>query len=355
MAEKPGVVFHRIRVKEMINRLGSCGWLLLLVLVACGQLPEGIGSNHEIMVLIDEDQWPRFEGVLRQVFEQKVFTAQEEKVFVVRRARPEEFDFYKKWKNLILLATFDQPGATAELLEKFLSTGAREKIADGEAYLFTRQNVWARDQEVFFLAAESESLLTERLGENSAQLFELMEAALNAKIAEIIYQQGRQPELERRLFDDYGWTMRIPEGYTIIKELPQERFVWIRRQQPQRWIFVHWEESQDVAFTTEGCIQWRDQVGETFYEGDRIVPDRVISEDVAFAGRRALKLSGIWENRNLLVGGPFRTYFFYDQEAGRRYMVDAAVHAAGTEKEPYLRQVDLIIGTFSTAALGDWR
>jgi hypothetical protein len=76
---------------------------------------------------------------------------------------------------------------------------------------------------------------------------------------------------------------------------------------------------------------------------------------VAFAGRRALKISGIWENRTLLVGGPFRTYCFYDQDTGRRYMVDAAVYAAGTEKEPYLRQVDLIIGSFSTGPFEDWR
>jgi hypothetical protein len=342
---------------EMMNRPGLYGWLLLilLLLMSCGRLPEGVGSNHEIMVLIDEDQWPRFESILQGVFEKKVFTAQEEKVFTIRRGRPEEFDFYRRWKNLILLATFDHQGPTAELMKQFLSAGAREKVISGEAYLFTRENVWARDQEVFFLAAKTEADLAERLQENSANLFELMETALNAKIVQFIYEPGRRLKLERRLFEDYGWTMKIPEGYTVVKELPQERFVWIRRQQPQRWIFVHWEPSQDVAFTTQECIRWRDQVGEKFYDGDQVVPGYVTSQEVAFAGRRALKIAGIWENKNLLVGGPFRMYCFYDQDAGRRYMVDAAVYAAGTEKEPYLRQVDLIVGTFSTAPLGDWR
>ena len=341
----------------MMVRLRIREWFLLaaLLLLSCGHLPEGVGSNHEVMVMIDENQWPRFRGALQEVFEKKVFTAQEERVFTVRRGRPEEFDFYKKWKNLILLATFDHPGPTAELMEQFLSAEAREKVAGGEAYLFVRKNVWAQGQEVFFLAAQTEEELTERLAENSDHLFELMEAALNAKITGIIYEQGRQPELERRLFEDYGWTLRIPEGYSVVKELPAERFVWIRRQQPQRWIFVHWESSPDVAFTAQECIRWRDRVGEKFYEGDRVVPDYVAAEEMAFAGRRALKIAGIWENKELLVGGPFRTYCFYDQDAGRRYMVDAAVHAAGTEKEPYLRQVDLIIGTFSTEPFEDWR
>jgi hypothetical protein len=341
----------------MMRGLRILTWLLpaALLLPSCGHLPEGVGSNHEIMVLIDEDQWPRFQGLLEEIFERKVFTAQEEKVFNVRRGRPEEFDFYKKWKNLIVLATFDRPGPTADLMEQFLSAEAREKVAAGEAYLFVRQNVWAQDQEVFFLAAPTEEKLSERLAENSARLFELMETALNAKITEFIYRRGRQRELERRLFEDYGWTLKIPEGYTVAKELPEKRFIWIRRQQPQRWIFVHWETSPDVAFTEEKCIRWRDEVGQEFYEGDRIVTDYVTSREVAFAGRRALKLAGLWENPELLVGGPFRAYCFYDQESGRRYMVDAAVHAAGTQKEPYLRQVDLIIRTFSTGPLEDWR
>jgi hypothetical protein len=346
-----------MKVSEIMNRLGLHGWFLLamLLVVACGHLPEGVGSNHEIMVVCDADQWPRFEGILGEVFGREVLTPQEERVFYIRRGRPEEFDFYKKWKNLILLATFDHSGQTAELMEQFLSAEAREKVAIGEAHLFTRQNVWAQDQEVFFLAAEKEADLAEYLRLNSTRLFELMENALNAKITKFIYERGRRLPLERRLYQDYGWTLQIPKGYDVVKELPQEHFIWIRRQQPQRWIFVHWESSSDVIFTAQECIRWRDRAGEKYYQGDRIVPDYVTSEQVAFAGRRALRVTGIWENKELLVGGPFRTYCFYDQNTGRRYMVDAAVHAAGTEKEPYLRQVDLIIATFSTEPSGDWR
>jgi hypothetical protein len=341
----------------MMRNIIRCSWLLLipLVFLACGRLPEGVGSNHEIMVLIDEGQWSRFDGILREVFEKKVFTAQEENVFTIRRGRPEEFDFYRKWKNLVILATFDRQGPTAELMERFLSAEARQKIARGEAYLFTRQNVWARDQEVLFLAAETEEALAGKLQENSDHLFELMEIALNAKITRFLYERGRQLELEKRLYDDYGWTLKIPQGYTVFKEAAEERFVWLRRQQPQRWILVHWEPSQDVSFTAEGCIQWRDLVGQKYYEGDRVVGEYVTSQEVEFAGRRALRMAGIWENKELLVGGPFHTYCFYDRNAGRRYLVDAAVYAAGTEKEPYLRQVDLIIQTFSTNPLDGWK
>jgi hypothetical protein len=130
--------------------------------------------------------------------------------------------------------------------------------------------------------------------------------------------------------------------------------VWLRRQPPQRWIFVHWEQTEDVAFSPQVCMQLRDRIGRDLYEGDQIVRDHTLTEEVEFAGRRALSLAGLWENKTLLVGGPFRTYCLYDEETRRRYLVDAAVYAAGTEKEPYLRQVDLIVHTFSTAPLAVW-
>jgi len=332
-----------------------CFLLVPLLLLACGRLPEGVGSNHEVMVLADPEQKDRLGEVIEEIFERKVFTAQEEKVFTVRWGSPEEFDFYKKWKNLVLLGSFDRQGPTATLLDRFLSSQAREKVSTGEAFFFARHNAWAQDQEVFFLVAEGEDVLAQRLGESGDRIFDLMEEALNAKIQNMLYDKGEQFKLEKRLFGDYGWTLRVPRGYEVFKEIPEENFVWLRKQQPHRWIFVSWEQTEDVTITAQGCMDQRDEIGRTFYEGDQIVRGFTSAEEVDFLGWRALRLAGLWENRSRYLGGPFRTYCFYDQQARRRYMVDAAVFAAGVEKEPYLRQVDIIAHTFSTAPLGAWK
>jgi hypothetical protein len=331
-------------------------WLLLvpLIILGCGRLPEGIGSNHEVMVLADPEQRGRLEEIIRGIFERKVFTAQEENVFTVRWGSSEEFDFYKKWKNLVLLASFDRPGPTLELLDQLLSSEAREKVSRGEAFFFARQNVWARSQEVFFLVAEEEEVLAQKLKENRNLIFDLMEKGLNAKIEDMLYAKGEQTKLEKRLFQDYGWTIRVPMGYEVLRELPQENFVSLRKQQPHRWIFVYWEQTDDVALTPEGCIHRRDEIGSAFYDGDQIVTERTSAQEVDFLGRRAIRLAGLWENKSKYLGGPFRAYCFYDESARRRYMVDAAVFAAGVEKEPYLRQVDIIAHTFSTDPLEVW-
>jgi len=332
-------------------------WLLLLplILLGCAQLPEGIGSNHEVMVLADQEQWERMGGIVREIFEREVFTAQIEKVFTVKQRSTQEFDFYKKWKNLVLLASFDHPGPTSRLLDQFLSAEAKEKVSRGEAFFFARQNVWARDQEVFFFLAQEEEVLAEKLRGNGDRIFNLMEEALNNKIRNMLYAKGEQKKLEKRLFRDFGWTLRLPSGYVVFKEFPNENFVWLRKQQPHRWIFVHWGETEDVSVTPESCMNKRDEIGYAYYEGDQIVTEHTTVGEVEFAGRRALRLVGLWENTRTYMGGPFRTYCFYDERARRRYMVDVAVFAAGVEKEPYLRQLDLIAHTFSTAPLEVWK
>ncbi len=332
-------------------------WLLLvpLILLACGQLPEGIGSNHEVLVLADDAQWQRFEGILEEIFQRKVFTAQEEYIFTLKRGKSEEFKFYQKWKNLVLLATFDHQGPTVDLMGQLLSPEAKEKISQGEAFFFARQDVWAREQQVFFFAAQEEEILTEKLRENRERIFELMENALNVKVSNMLYANDEQVELEKRLFREYGWTVRIPWGYRVEREFPGERFVWLRKQQPQRWIFVSWEDTEEVSVMPEWCLDERDRIGREFYDGDEIVRGHTTFQQVNFADHRAVRLSGLWENKSLFVGGPFRTFCFYDEGVGRRYLVDVAVFAAGVEKEPYLRQLDVIAHTFSTEPLEGWK
>ena len=197
--------------------------------------------------------------------------------------------------------------------------------------------------------------VAEKFQDNKDRIFDLMEQALDVKIRKLLYAKAEQLKLEKRLFRDYGWTLRVPMGYEVFKEFPEENFVWLRKQQPHRWIFVFWEETGDVTVTPEGCLNKRDEIGRTFYEGDQIVREHTSADQVEYAGRRALRLAGLWENTKSYMGGPFRTYCFYDERATRRYMVDVAVFAAGVEKEPYLRQLDLIAHTFSTAPLEVWK
>jgi hypothetical protein len=169
-----------------------------------------------------------------------------------------------------------------------------------------------------------------------------------------LYEQGEQRDLEQRFFDRYGWTLRVPEEYGVEQELPEAHFVWMRKRTPDRWIFVWWGDiGPEEGVNAEWLRAKRDEIGARFYKGDRIAGEGMETSETVIDGKPGIKISGLWENPESVAGGPFRCYAIVDRTAGTVFVVDGAVYAPGIEKEPYLRQVDLIVQTFSTRGVGE--
>lgn len=328
----------------------------LAILASCSPLPEGIGSDHEIVVIADPLDWPKYERIIEETFEKEVVTPQVEKVFTVRKADPGEFDFYSKFKNLVLLASLDSGGETAKLIKRLLGPEAERSVLTGNNYTFVKKNLWAKGQIVMILTSRDDRVLIGKLEENSKAIFNIMEGYLNRRIEAWLYGKSEQKRLEKRLLEKYGWTLRIPNGYRLAEEVSEERFVWFQKSQPDRWLFVCWEDVDDSSFLSKDrCLRKREEVAAKFYQGDRVVGGYTSVEKTSFLKREAIKIEGLWENRNLMAGGPFRTYCFHDPNTRGFYMVDVALFAPGVPKEPYLRQLDIIAHTFRTTENGGRR
>ena len=89
-------------------------------------------------------------------------------------------------------------------------------------------------------------------------------------------------------------------------------------------------------------------LSQAFYTLRKITdtPEKVVD----FNSRYAIRLDGVWQNEKHVMGGPFRSYGFYDENDGRLYMIDLAVYAPGERKYQYIRQLDGIASTFETNA-----
>lgn len=334
------------------------GWIAALGVSTLGLwgckrgLPEGLGSLHEVVVLADSTDWEACGDAVEAVFGRTVQTPQREQIFTLRMGDAAEFDFFRAWRNLFLLASVEGEGETARLVRSLLSPEVLERIQAGEAYVFFKTEVWAEDQVTVIAAARDRFALRRKIVAEEAAIFDTMEGHLDRRIERWLYAEGEQNALEQELFEQFGWTIRIPVGYTVERlhatSLPEEGFVWLRKRIPDRWLFVWWGEAREgTALSGDWCRKKRDEIGRLFYEGDTVA-EMLSVEETFVAGRSAIKVCGLWENREKSVGGPFRSYSFVDRASGRVYMVDGAVYAPGIKKAPYLRHVDLIARTFST-------
>ena len=153
--------------------------------------------------------------------------------------------------------------------------------------------------------------------------------------------------MTQELAQKYGWSVNVPFGYRILEAYPDSGIVTLAKDNPNRWLFVYWEDGiHPDQITEEWCIQKRDDITGRLFGGDRIVPGDVQVSQTEFGGKLAVVLQGIWENEKEWKGGPFKSYAFLDIDQNRFYFIDMGLYAPNKDKLPYIRQVDLISQTF---------
>ena len=338
-----------LRIKTLSVALLLGGAMLSMGLWGCkGGLPEGLGSLSEVVVLTDSTDWDACGDAVEAVFGRTVHTPEWEPIFALRMGDAAKFDFFKSWRNVFLLASLEGGGEATRLVRSLLSPEVLERIGQGEAYVFFKTEVWAKDQILVIAAARDRFALRQKLVEDQDAIFTTMEGHLNRRVGEWLYAEGEQEALEQALFEQFGWTLRIPAGYAVQKKVPEEGFVWLRKRAPDRWLFV-WGGAafEGMELSGDWFREKRDEIGRLFYEGDSVA--RILSvEETLVAEWPAIRVRGLWANREKAVGGPFVSTCFIDRDTDRVYIVDGAVYAPGVQKAPYLRQVDLIARTFST-------
>jgi len=336
------------------NKRFAPTWMVLaLVLVGCFGKPESHGEGTQLFVIADAENWEKLQPALTEAFQKVIKTPQPEMVFELVWVAPERFAEFATRKHLLLVGTLDSDGEISGKVSEILSPEVEARVRDGSAFYFPKNDPWAKNQLLVVLAANTAPELAEKLVANKQELYNLFEEKLIRETREQMFSQLEQTEMAQKLLHSYGWTLRIQHDYIINIERPMDQFVMLRRSLPgrERWLFVHWLDDADPHVITEDwAIARRNKLTTEFYDKDIIDGNHVAAEEIDFIGRPALKLEGLWRNDNKMVGGPFRTYVFFDEPTNRIYMIDIAVYFPGGQKEPFLRQLDIMAHSFATIA-----
>ena len=158
-------------------------------------------------------------------------------------------------------------------------------------------------------------------------------------------------KLSAYLAEHFPFTMRMQHDYSVVDESIPDRYVWMRRIDPDRdrSILIHWiPYSDSINISSSWLVKQRNRLAERLYEGDVIVAEETFAQQSTFRGRPALQLEGTWMNPTYVVGGPFRTIAFVDRESELIYLIDYYVRAIGERKKRYIDQLYIMASTFQT-------
>jgi hypothetical protein len=326
--------------------------ILLLLTASCSTKRDALGSPDKIIVVADSTQWLDIEDDVRAAMEKIIYSPQPEPTFSILQKNPDQLGKLQRFPNLLFVGTLDADNDMRQLFETVLTDDARARVEQDSAFLFNKQDPWARHQLLGLVVSKDISTLKKNLQSQGEQLFNLYDEQVSANMFRQLFEHFEQKEISKSLMAKHGWNIRVQHDYHVAVDSSDLRTVWLRRFNPQRWISVYWEPVDDPSILSkEWMLSRRDEIIHPLYDGDYIYEDDVIKTQekvVNFNERYAIRLDGVWQNDKHVMGGPFRSFAFYDENDGRLYLIDLAVFAPGRRKYQYLRQMEGIVSTFKT-------
>ncbi len=317
---------------------------LTVLAISCSKpMIAAFGSNSEILI-VTTPRCSEEAMKLKNILSREIVTVQYEPAFKVRIVTKADLRTELNRKNVLLL-DYLSPESRLEGKIRDVVGQKFDELERGETYRYVVYDRWARGQAVMVVTAPTKQDLNRLLDEKADEIFNFVETCVQTRLNKALFYGGEQKVATKRLLDTYGWTLRLPTGYKIDETYASERVVKIMEDKPARMITVYWEGGQ-WSDESKNCLDRKRMLAWQYWDEDEVVDETLRIEEGEFLGHKAIVLSGTWENKKYTIGGIFVTYCFSCPEAGRHYVVDAAVFAPGLDKLPLLRELKAILSTF---------
>jgi uncharacterized protein DUF4837 len=337
-------------LKKLFNFLIVALIFVVLLQFGCETRVSSEGDFDHIIVFSDSSLYLNIESGLDNVFDHFVHTPHAERSFYHKWVSLKLMDSYKKRRNVILIGLLDQDDPVSEYVKKMLSPELLERVENGEAFEIFKEEIFAFDQIGLILCAANKEQLLSNLSIQSESIFKRFEDYHFKRINRILYSSEEQQDIEEFFAKEYGWTIRVPYAFQVVERSRDSNFVWIKRQDPGRSVFVFRTKTDKSKITEEWIRTVRDSLANVYLDGDSVSIEDTYTLQTEYNGIPAMKMVGIWQNHEIIVGGPFRTYVFYEEKSDYIYFIDIHVIAPGKRKKPFLDQLEVIARTFEIAS-----
>ncbi|MCC7430300.1 DUF4837 family protein [bacterium] len=309
--------------------------------------PETLGPHDLIVVLADSSDFFQLEKPIKSALEVPVFVPIPETLFTVKHVPISKIGSYERWQNLLVTCVYDKKGQTDIFVKDVLTEQAKQKIQNNEVFLGVQKNIWSKHQGLVYLVGKNAEIISDFLEKNGETLLKTFEEVQKEQLLYRMYNVGEQKNIEEKLMEKFGWSVRVQFEYVLANEDEKNDFVWLRRFNPDRFLSVKsFKGTGNENFSEKFWIALRDSLGKKYHQNSEVDTLRTTAKNVKFLDYEAIKLSGLWVIREDLVGGPFRSYCFFDKASGKYFLIDLAVFAPGEDKKNYLTQLEIIASTF---------
>jgi hypothetical protein len=310
--------------------------LFIILSVSCTtNLPTTFGRPRQIVLLTNYQK--TIENTIANILKQNIYTVQPEPEFLIRYETLDRAENFIKFHLIFIVGAINEEPINT-LLQK-----QQEKIENDSFGLFTFIDPWAKGQYVLIFAVKNHELLETGLLRYSRRIRKTFQDYVLDYMDKITYERGYDKKLTEQLLNKYNFTIKSPFRFTLIDKYETDNFIYLVTHNPDRSIFFYYQQQPRVLDPVE-LITLRDSLTKNFYDGDYIYKDLTRAETTMFNNIWAIKITGVWQNAKMVIGGPFISYCF--NYNNRFYYIDGMLYYPGKKKLDNLNQLNAILHTF---------
>jgi len=329
------------------------GILVLAVLSAggCGEkrLIPAVGPYSDIYLFTESGRYdPALRNFSAQLSHPIQYAFEEENEFNVFLREGGALSGNRDRKNILVLVRTDRDSALRASVRKMLGREIFQRARDEGHLVLYREDLWARGQDVYFVlmdGAEKEDYVLARMAPTLRRRFR--ESTL-LRYRSFLLEGRENKGGGKYLWRKHNFSIRYPKEYRVLQERPDLGAIELHRKDPSRVIGIFWMGGMDRAPTLADStflMAYRASVVDTLY-GDTMLAGAGHFESSELGEHAAIRQTGTWQNEEDLTGGPFVSYYLYDEERLRLLVLDLALYAPGLEKHPYMRELEALATTF---------
>ncbi len=332
--------------------------LFVSVLSSCGDVkPRALGFETEIIVIADTVEYMKFEESLTEVFSSIIYTPQPENLFYLKRKPFNSLRNNERKKNILIIAPLNSKSEVGNYINSIISPEVKAKIEKDSVYVINKYDLWAKGQLVMIITGKNIETINKNISENKDNLLHYFQKVSDARLYESIYNsQYEKKDVEAMLLKNYGWIVYVQADYYLAKNVPEDKFVWLRRNpngDMERWLMVHWIENATPEYLNkDSVIALRNRITQKHYRSTddsswvEIAFDYLTFSEVNFQGKYAIMTQGLWRMSDQSMGGPFINYTFYDEKTKRLYLLDGSIFAPRYQKRTLIQQMNVTLQSF---------
>lgn len=221
-----------------------------------------------------------------------------------------------------------------------------------EPKIRVQKNLWAKTQLLISISAPTDSSFIQLINDNRNKIPALL-SNLERKRLMDVYSKTRDPEITKKLSENYSLKLIVPKGYKM--EVQEPDFVWLTHEYRDviQGVFIYMYDYMDEnTFTTEYLISKRDEFLKKNVPGE--IEGSYMTTELLFPpvfnvynlrnSKYTAELRGLWKMENgLAMGGPFLSLTQLDEKRNRIVTVEGFVFAPAHKKRDLVRQTESIL------------